>query len=172
MQGRLSAMVDGKIQAFPWNEWREEFPRAQALGLTRIEWTIDQDRLRENPLNTAAGQKAILELSHSYALRPASLTGDCFMQAPFWKTDGEMQKSLVEDLDLVLASCSILGIEFVVIPLVDNGRIENPTQAETLLRVLLDRTAALSKQGVKIVFESDLPPAPLSQFIDKFPREV
>ena len=47
MQGRLSAMVDGKIQAFPWNEWREEFPRAQALGLTRIEWTIDQDRLRE-----------------------------------------------------------------------------------------------------------------------------
>ena len=50
MQGRLSAMVDGKIQAFPWNEWREEFPRAQALGLTRIEWTIDQDRLRENPL--------------------------------------------------------------------------------------------------------------------------
>ena len=56
MQGRLSAMVDGKIQAFPWNEWREEFPRASALGLTRIEWTIDQDRLRENPLNTAAGQ--------------------------------------------------------------------------------------------------------------------
>ena len=30
MQGRLSAMVDGKIQAFPWNEWREEFPRAQS----------------------------------------------------------------------------------------------------------------------------------------------
>ena len=24
MQGRLSAMVDGKIQAFPWNEWHEE----------------------------------------------------------------------------------------------------------------------------------------------------
>ena len=38
MQGRLSAMVDGKIQAFPWSEWREEFPRAHALGLSRIEW--------------------------------------------------------------------------------------------------------------------------------------
>ena len=63
-------MVDGKIQAFPWNEWREEFPRASALGLTRIEWTIDQDRLRENPLNTAAGQKEILELSRRHALRP------------------------------------------------------------------------------------------------------
>ena len=41
-----------------------------------------------------------------------------------------------------------------------------------MLRVLLDRAASLSKQGVKIVFESDLPPAPLAQFIDKFPREV
>ena len=33
---------DGKIQAFPWNEWREEFSRASALGLTRIELTIDR----------------------------------------------------------------------------------------------------------------------------------
>ena len=125
MQGRLSAMVDGKIQAFPWNEWREEFPRASALGLTRIEWTIDQDRLRENPLNTAAGQQEIIELSRRNGFKPASLTGDCFMQAPFWKADGETQKSLVDDLDLVLASCARLGIEFVVIPLVDNGRIES-----------------------------------------------
>jgi hexulose-6-phosphate isomerase len=68
MQGRLSAMVDGKIQAFPWDEWREEFPRARALGLGRIEWTIDQDRLRENPLNTAVGQKEIIELSRRNAL--------------------------------------------------------------------------------------------------------
>lgn len=151
MQGRLSPMVDGKIQAFPWNEWREEFPRARALGLTRIEWTIDQDRLRENPLNTATGQQEIIELSRRNALKPASLTGDCFMQAPFWKADGETQKSLVDDLDLVLASCSTLGIEFVVIPLVDNGRIESAAQTETLLRVLLDRASSLSKQGVKIV---------------------
>jgi L-ribulose-5-phosphate 3-epimerase len=172
MQGRLSAMVDGKIQAFPWNEWREEFLRANALGLTRIEWTIDQDRLRENPLNTAAGQQEIIDLSHRHALRTSSLTGDCFMQAPFWKAAGETQKSLVADLDLLLASCSILGIEFVVIPLVDNGRIESAAQTETLLRILLARTASLSKQGVKIVFESDLPPAPLARFIDKFPREV
>lgn len=172
MQGRLSASVDGKIQAFPWNEWREEFPRANALGLTRIEWTIDQDRLRENPLNTAAGQREILELSQRNGLKPVSLTGDCFMQAPFWKTDGEMQKSLIDDLDLVLASCSTLGIAFVVIPLVDNGRIESPEQTKTLLRALLDRATSLSRQGVKIVFESDLPPAPLAQFIDAFPPDV
>jgi L-ribulose-5-phosphate 3-epimerase len=172
MQGRLSAMVDGKIQAFPWDEWREEFPRAKALGLGRMEWTIDQDRLRENPLTIEAGQTEISELSRQNALRISSLTGDCFMQAPFWKAAGEAQRSLIADLDLVLASCSRLGIEFVVIPLVDNGKIESAEQAEALLRILLDRTAGLSRQGVKIVFESDSPPGELAQFIDQFPREV
>ena len=109
MQGRLSALVDGKIQAFPWDEWREEFPRAKALGLVRMEWTIDQDRLRENPLTTEAGQTEIRSLSRQNALRISSLTGDCFMQAPFWKTGGDAQKALVADLDLVVASCSKIG---------------------------------------------------------------
>ena len=116
-------MVDGKIQAFPWDEWREEFPRAKALGLGRMEWTIDQDRLRDNPLTTGNGQTEIRDLSRQNALRISSLTGDCFMQAPFWKTSGDAQKALIADLDLVLASCSTLGAEFVVIPLVDNGKI-------------------------------------------------
>ena len=171
MQGRLSAMVDGKIQAFPWSEWREEFPRATALGLTRMEWTIDQDRLRENPLATEAGRKEIATLCRQNSLRIASLTGDCFMQAPFWKATGDKQKALVDDLDLLLAASSAVGIEFVVIPLVDNGKIESEAESDALLRVLLDRSASLVKQNVKIIFESDLPPQPLAQFIAKLPRE-
>src|SRR3954464_4563007 len=123
MQGRLSALVDGKIQAFPWNEWRDEFPRAKALGLTRMEWTIDQDRLGENPLATEAGQSEIATLARENGLRIPSLTGDCFMQAPFWKVDAAARGSLVADLDLLIAACSRIGIEFAVIPLVDNGKI-------------------------------------------------
>ena len=171
MQGRLSAMVDGKIQAFPWTEWRDEFPRAKALGLTRMEWTIDQDRLRENPLATESDRKEIASLCKQNAIRIPSLTGDCFMQAPFWKATGDKQKALIDDLDLLLDASSAVGIEFVVIPLVDNGKIESDTQTDALFRVLLDRTPSLARQNVKIVFESDLPPTPLAQFIAKLPRE-
>jgi len=172
MQGRLSALVDGKIQAFPWNEWRDEFPRAKAIGLSRMEWTIDQERLRENPLTTESGRGAIARLSRGNAVRIPSVTGDCFMQAPFWKADGPTREELITDLDLVLASCAALRIEFVVIPLVDNGKIEAPQQTDVLLRVLLDRAASLSRHGTKIVFESDLPPAQLAEFIAKFPQDV
>jgi L-ribulose-5-phosphate 3-epimerase len=171
MQGRLSALVDGKIQAFPWNEWRQEFPRAKALGLGRMEWTIDQERLRENPLMTEAGRGEILRLSLQNAIEIRSLTGDCFMQAPFWKAVGQAQEALATDLDLVLASSAALGIEFVVIPLVDNGKIETAEQEEILLRRLLDRSASLLRQRVKIVFESDLRPAELARFIVKLPAE-
>ena len=172
MQGRLSAPVEGKIQAFPWGEWREEFPRAKALGLGMMEWTIDQLRLPENPLITAGGRKEILKLSLQNAIEIPSLTGDCFMQAPFWKAAGEMQEALVADLDLVLGSAAALGIEFVVIPLVDNGSLETAEQEEALLRILLDRSETLSGHGVKIVFESDFPPRKLAQFIGQFPNEV
>ena len=172
MQGRLSALVDGKIQAFPCNEWREEFPRAQALGLGRMEWTIDQEKLRENPLANADGRAEILRLSLANAIEIPSLTGDCFMQAPFWKAAPPARETLTADLDLVLTSSAALGIEFIVIPLVDNGKIETPEQADILLRTLLDRSASLSKQNLKIVFESDLPPAELASFIAPFPDEV
>lgn len=169
MQGRLSALVDGKIQAFPWDEWREEFPRAKELGLTRMEWTIDQERLRENPLTTEQGQQDIVALSRENGIRIPSLTGDCFMQAPFWKVDALVHDALVADLDLLLAACSLIGIEFVVIPLVDNGKIERESESDTLKRVLLARCEQLARRNVKIVFESDLPPRELADFIAAFP---
>jgi hexulose-6-phosphate isomerase len=172
MQGRLSALVDGKIQAFPWSEWREEFPRAKELGLTRMEWTIDQDRLRENPLMTAEGQQAILALSSEHGVRIPSLTGDCFMQAPFWKVDAVVRDALVTDLDHLLGACSRLGIEFVVIPLVDNGKIEREAESDTLKRVLLARQEMLTQRKVKIVFESDLPPHELAKFMQAFPADT
>lgn len=172
MQGRLSALVDGKIQAFPWNEWREEFPRAKALGLTRMEWTIDQERLRENPLMTEPGQQEILALSRENAVRIPSLTGDCFMQAPFWKVDAVVRDALVADLDHLIAACSRVGIEFVVVPLVDNGKIERQSESDTLKRVLLARSETLARRNVRIVFESDLPPRELAHFMAAFPAEV
>ena len=172
MQGRLSALVNGKVQAFPWSEWREEFPRAKELGLTRMEWTIDQERLRENPLTTEPGQQEILALSRQTGVRIPSLTGDCFMQAPFWKVDAVVRDALVADLDLLIAACSRIGIDFVVIPLVDNGKIERESESDTLKRVLLARSETLARRNVRIVFESDLPPRELTRFMEAFPTNV
>ena len=82
MQGRLSPVISGKIQEFPWKNWRQEFDIASRLGFSLMEWTLDQERLYESPLMTEIGQLEIIKLSHNYGIRIPSLTGDCFMQSP------------------------------------------------------------------------------------------
>ena len=124
MQGRFSPMVNGKIQAFPWDSWSEEFSVANENNFNIIEWTLDQDRLYENPFMTDAGQREIKNLSNKFDISILSLTGDCFMQAPFYKTHGLNSESLILDLRNIIISCGKLDVKYIVFPLVDNGRLE------------------------------------------------
>jgi L-ribulose-5-phosphate 3-epimerase len=172
MQGRLCERIDGKIQAFPWREWEIEFPRAQELGLTLMEWTLDQERLHENPLMTAAGQARIRELSARYGVRLLSLTGDCFMQAPFYKVEGAPREALLADLCAILEASQVVGIRYVLIPLVDNGSLQTPEHERALLEGVLPLRQRLVDAGMKIVFESDFGPAQLAEFIERLPQDA
>lgn len=172
MQGRLSPQVDGKIQAFPWTHWREEFPEAQRLGLGLMEWTLDHERLAENPLMTREGRREIAALSGGHGVRVSALTGDLFMQAPFWKASGAERTKLVAELDAVLEASAAIGLTEVVVPLVDNGSITSPQQAAALAEVLLPRADRIRGWKLKVAFESDYAPAALAQFIAGYPPDV
>ena len=168
MQGRLSPLVDGKIQAFPWRHWREEFATANRHGFEIMEWTIDQERLNENPLVTASGRAEIRRLSDEHDIRVESLTGDCFMQAPFYKSEGARRTALLADFRAVLDGCLEIGVRHVVVPLVDNGRIEDRRQVD-VLHAGLDSLRSMLRDGrARIVFESDFDPPALAQFIADF----
>jgi len=167
MQGRLSPLVNGRIQAFPTSCWQEEFPTAKKHGFELMEWTLDQELLYENPLLTLSGQSEIRELCETHDISILSLTGDCFMQSPFWKAKGDEVALLLRDFHAVAHACSAVGISMVVIPLVDNGRIENQDQEDFLVEVLNDQSSFLSSIGVKVVFESDFGPGELSRFINR-----
>ena len=172
MQGRLCDLVDGMIQAFPRRDWRLEFSRAQALGLCMMEWTIDQSGLYDNPLMTEAGRREIARLSKTHGLVVPSLTGDCFMQAPFWKETGAERSALQRDFKAVTAASAESGIEIIVVPLVDNGRIETVAQENCLVDFLYEQHEALKAQGVKIVFEVDFGPAEAARFLERLPSDT
>lgn len=165
MQGRLSPLIDGRIQCFPWPCWREEFPQAQQLGIRLMEWTLDQDRLYENPLLTEQGQAEIRALCGKHELAIPSLTGDCFMQAPFWKATGVERAALERDFLAVAKACAAVGITMMVVPLVDNGRLENAEQEDILIAFLEGQAGFLAEHGLQVVFESDFGPAELARFI-------
>ena len=46
MQGRLLPPINGHIQAFPENRWREEFAIARECGLGFIEWIFESFRYK------------------------------------------------------------------------------------------------------------------------------
>lgn len=171
MQGRLCTQVGGKVQAFPWRDWESEFPAAAALQIQAMEWTLDQDRLYENPLMTVDGQARIRALCHQHQLTIPSLTGDCFMQAPFWKATGEAKAVLKADFLAICRACAAVGIRIVVVPLVDNGRLEHTAQEDELVEFLLSQQDFFVQQDIQVIFESDFTPVELRRFIKRMPPQ-
>ena len=171
MQGRLSPVVNGKIQAFPWNYWENEFEIANKNNFKIMEWTLDQLDLYKNPLMTIDGQNRIKFLSKKYNLSIPSLTGDCFMQNPFYKAHGTTQLNLLNDLKKIIIACGLLDINYIIFPLVDNGSLESKEQEQMLKDGLFSVNNLLQKNNVKIIFESDFSPERLSDFICNYPSD-
>ena len=102
MQGRLSPLVDNQIQAFPFENWQDEFPLAKDLGLSCIEWTLDYPKLHQNPLLLKSFEKQILKISKDNNIKIPSITLDCCMQRPFWKAQDELVlETLINDFKLI-----------------------------------------------------------------------
>lgn len=172
MQGRLCNQVDGKIQAFPWLDWEGEFSVAAKIGMNAMEWTLDQDNLFINPLMTTKGQERIRELCGQYQLFIPSLTGDCFMQVPFWKAEGQAKTKLKDDFLAICLACSKVGIQMVVVPLVDNGRLDNRAQEDEVVQFLVSQQKFFTDHDLQIIFESDFVPNELRRFIDRLPAHT
>jgi hexulose-6-phosphate isomerase len=172
MQGRLSPLVDRKIQCFPWDHWRYEFALAQRCHLRLMEGTLYQERLYENPLMTTEGQAEIKRLCQMHDLTIPSLTGDCFMQAPFWKFEGTLQTELKRDFIAIAHACNAVGISIIVVPLVDNGALENDDEKRLLIDFLVENSPLFSSLGLKVVFECDFEPEALKGFIDELDADL
>jgi len=168
MQGRLSPQDGKKIQSFPWRSWINEFKKGRDLKFMIIEWTLDYKNLYKNPLMTQDGRKKIKFLMKKYNFIIPSLTGDCFMQRPFWKANKQERKILQNDFLNILESSSLVGIKKIVLPLVDNGRIENKKQKKILINFLKKINSFLKKKNIQILFESDFEPKTYLKFVKQF----
>jgi len=171
MQGRLSPMQGKKIQSFPWNNWENEFQIGGRLNFNIIEWTLDFIKLYSNPLMTDDGQKKIKSLCSKYNFKILSLTGDCFMQKPFWKINSAKRIKLQRDFLNIINASDKIGIKFIVLPLVDNGKIESKKQEMILINFLRKIYSVLQSNRIKILFEADFKPNKYLKFIKKFNRK-
>jgi len=170
IQGRLSPMVNNKIQSFPWEHWKNEFSIAFNNKLKIMEWTLDYENLYNNPLMTNDGQNEIIQLCNKNKIDIPSLTGDCFMHMPYFKFDGFKKDDLIEDFKNIIKSSHKINIKIIVVPLVDNGSIENQNQESKFLEGLDCIKPLLKELNIRIAFESDYEPKKLNELISVLPH--
>ena len=120
---------------------------------------------------TKEGQRKICDLSLLHSVTIPSLTGDCFMQAPFWKSSVDCGSELQNDFLAICDACSAIGIQMIVVPLVDNGSLENNQQEDRLVDFLLSHEQYFEHKRIKILFESDFEPLDLKRFINRLPSD-
>lgn len=172
MQGRLSKPMNGLIQSFPLKTWNKEFSLARKLSIKFIEWTLDYKNLHQNPLMKKSGRKKIMKLCNRYNIKIKSITGDCFMQRPFWKENYiKIREKLLNDLNKILVCASKLKIKNIIIPLVDNGSIKNLQEEKLLIKELRRFSTFLKKKKMTILFETDFLPKKNLSFIEKFEKK-
>jgi len=171
MQGRLSPIQGKKIQSFPWKNWKKEFQIGKKLNFKILEWTLDFKKLYSNPLMTEVGQKEIKSLCLKYNFKILSLTGDCFMQKPFWKINLAKRIKLQNDFLNIVNQSGKIGIKFIVLPLVDKGKIESQKQEIILINFLRKIYSVLGRNKIKILFETNFKPKKYIKFIKNFNRK-
>ena len=168
MQGRLSPIYNNKIQAFPKHHWKKEFHYMNKLNIKILEWTIDYKKIFKNPLMNLNGRIRIKKLKKKFKIKIYSLTGDCFMQKPFWKEKKKNRNKLQDILIKIISNCKEINIKNIVIPLVDNGSINSLKEKKILVSFLKKITPILKKNKQNILFELDLNPNKALSFIKKF----
>jgi len=168
MQGRLLPPVDNQIQAFPGDNWRNEFPICKKLGLGCMEWIFEYKTMELNPFYSDDGLKEMMYLSDLYNVRIGSLLADYFMEKKlFGENSSEIKKS-VEMLFFIIDQCKKCDIPIIEIPLVDSSALKTDSDKKQLLKNLKKPLKYAAEQGIDISLETSLPSEDFRELILSF----
>ncbi len=171
MQGRLSSKIRNKIQAFPFDNWENEFKIAKDINFKIMEWTIDDYKYKHNPIMCEKGKKRIKILKERFDLKINSITCDFLMTNCFFKKRYVEKKDEKNFYDF-LNNCKEVNIKTIVVPLVDKSSIKNSKEAKNIISFFNNLESFLFKNKMEVAFESDLRFNKLSKFIDYFNPKV
>ena len=104
MQGRLSSKIGKPLQSFPVNSWRQEFLRASNLGFNQIEWLIDGDNDKENPIRYDGGRKEMFQLALKHGISIKSLCAHKFIDGSLMGNKVDAKLSFSKLLEWTIAA--------------------------------------------------------------------
>jgi L-ribulose-5-phosphate 3-epimerase len=168
MQGRLlDSEKKNAIQYFPDKNWTLEFKLAKKINFKIIEWTVNKENLKKNPIYNGKLDR-LINLMKEYKIKIPSVTNDFFMQKPFFKKNNlNEKKKIIQKLEKIILNGNKIGIKYHIFPLVDNASIKSKTEEKILIKEIKKLIKKLKKNS-QLLFETDYPPNRIIKFIKKF----
>ena len=157
MQGRLSPPVPGRLQAFPWSSWEEEFDRARICGFDTIEWLFEAVGYDQNPIWTDDGLHAIQRRKETSDTRLLSLCADYFMSHPFFRVSKEERARSVAVLNRLIVQVASVGIHTILLPVLEVAEIRTDSEMTQLLDSLRGPLSLALTNGIRLGLETELP---------------
>ncbi|MFP5223886.1 MAG: sugar phosphate isomerase/epimerase family protein [Acidobacteriota bacterium] len=173
MQGRLLPKHLGRYQAHPVGRWREEFPLAASLGLCCIEFILDFEGARDNPLLSAEGARDIARTAHESGVAVRTVCADYFMAAPLHDPSPRTAARSAQVLRELLRLAPAVGVACVVVPCVDQSSLSgDPAAADRLVEALSPYAREAGEAGVTLALETDLSPPEFAALLSRLPTTI
>jgi hexulose-6-phosphate isomerase len=168
MQGRLSKPVNDRIQAFPWQTWRDEFKLARSCGFDSIEFIFEYKNYENNPLYCGEGLQEIECLSRKNGVEVKIVCADYFIERPLIRVSKHERKKDVGVLKHLIKQCGKIGIELIELPFVDNSEIKTREEMREIVECVKPCLPLAEKCNIQIGLETTLPPKTFLSFIRQF----
>ena len=172
MQGRLVPKYKNQYQSHPAGYWDREFDVAARLGLDLVEFIVDLDGIKDNPLMSADGVTRVAEVAARTGVQVASICADCFMAAPLHSADPKIAQPSLGYLRRLIDHAPRLGISDIVIPCVDQSSLrslEDTARFVAALESVLDEAV---RSGVNLSLETDLDPQSFARLLERLESPV
>jgi hexulose-6-phosphate isomerase len=159
--------LHGRIQSFPAGTWQAEFARAAEAGLQAIEWVYDVEDADTNPIGNAGGLEQMRQLSKKHGIVVQSLCADYFMPFPLVRAAEPEWEARLRKLEWLLAQCRLAGVQHVVLPFVDNSRIDSAKDRLDVIRLFQRLEGTLDRLDLQIHLETSLGPEEFRSLLEE-----
>lgn len=156
MQGRLSPPVLGRLQAFPWSSWEEEFTRARECGFDIIEWLFEAERYEQNPIWTESGLNRIRKRIAATGVQVRTLCADYFMAHPFFRVSEHERAQSVAVLTSLITRAATVGVRTILVPVLEASEIRTDAEKVELLSSLSEPLSLAADHGIRLGLETEL----------------
>ena len=165
MQGRLSKPVDGKIQSFPKDYWKNEFYLGKQIGFELIEWVLDED-LENNPILNKRNFSEITNLKNETGIDVNSICCDYFMKNSLSPHSQSFKKENLKIFEfLIEESCPKNNIKILELPLTGKDGLKNKEIADDYRNLFFCVEKKLIASNMIIALETDLDPDEFGFFL-------